>query len=557
MKSSMKNDWRGLFAPWILERGKLYFESGAVLSINKTEDGYKAVVEGSEDYNVSIDVDECGEFIDADCDYPYSEAGNYCKHEAAVLYAIENEFDDYEMSSGKESIEQPLESLDSVISSMSEEDLRAFVSEAATAWKPVRDYLYSLYSDALPEGYSDEIMAEARVCISEIKEGISNDEYYDDWNDYSGYDVVSSLRKLQSIADEKLLPLVSGKKLFRTSFSLALNILCQIPFAVLNDYGYGLEDLMDSYSHILAESYVFAADKDKNAMEAEALEIYRNKKLSSSFVSILRAFLIDIVKNMEVAEMELKAALERLVQDPESSENAEIAFSSMKVLGKSDDEIAAFYDKFQYSWAVVDKYADVLISEGKTEKAISVIQAYRNEYHEYEIRISEKLLGIYREQKAFNKLSDELVYRIFTVGHFTLEHIHELKNHASESEWHELYERIVESGYASTRLLFEEEDYNRLMAYCEKVERIERDYVVKLSEIYPDRVIAILDKNLSTDEKFMNSRNAYKSYAVSLKSVGKFNGGEELQQKHLQDVIRRFPNRPALKDELRKAGFCI
>ena len=195
----MKNDWRGLFAPWILERGKLYFESGAVLSINKTEDGYKAVVEGSEDYNVSIDVDECGEFIDADCDCPYSEAGNYCKHEAAVLYAIENEFDDYEMSSGKESIEQPLESLDSVISSMSEEDLRAFVSEAATAWKPVRDYLYSLYSDALPEGYSDEIMAEARVYISEIKEGISNDEYYDDWNDYSGYDVVSSLRKLQGM----------------------------------------------------------------------------------------------------------------------------------------------------------------------------------------------------------------------------------------------------------------------------------------------------------------------------------------------------------------------
>ena len=95
------------------------------------------------------------------------------------------------------------------------------------------------------------------------------------------------------------------------------------------------------------------------------------------------------------------------------------------------------------------------------------------------------------------------------------------------------------------------------MAYCEKVERIERDYVVKLSEIYPDRVIAILDKNLSTDEKFMNSRNAYKSYVASLKSVGKFNGGAELQQKHLRDVIRRFPNRPALKDELRKAGFCI
>ena len=85
----MNGEWKDCFSSRILNRGYEYYESGNVLDIEKTEDGYTATVEGSWEYTVTIDVDEDGDFIDADCDCPYSQDRNYCKHEAAVLYALE------------------------------------------------------------------------------------------------------------------------------------------------------------------------------------------------------------------------------------------------------------------------------------------------------------------------------------------------------------------------------------------------------------------------------------------------------------------------------------
>ncbi len=52
------NDWKHLFRTHILERGWNYHEMGAITSLDKTEGGYRAVVEGSEDYEVQIIVQD-------------------------------------------------------------------------------------------------------------------------------------------------------------------------------------------------------------------------------------------------------------------------------------------------------------------------------------------------------------------------------------------------------------------------------------------------------------------------------------------------------------------
>ena len=61
-----------------------------------------ATVSGTELYEVEIFLDH-DEVYDMDCDCPYAEDGNYCKHMAAVLYELENT-DITEKSSVKESI---------------------------------------------------------------------------------------------------------------------------------------------------------------------------------------------------------------------------------------------------------------------------------------------------------------------------------------------------------------------------------------------------------------------------------------------------------------------
>lgn len=72
----------------ILQRGNNYYRDGAVLSIEKiSENEYAAEVDGSELYNVMVEMDENGNIDDISCDCPY-DMGKYCKHEAAVLYAL-------------------------------------------------------------------------------------------------------------------------------------------------------------------------------------------------------------------------------------------------------------------------------------------------------------------------------------------------------------------------------------------------------------------------------------------------------------------------------------
>ena len=84
----MKN-WKKLFSKTILDRGYGYFLEGAVENISKEDDVISATVSGTQLYEVEIYLDN-GEVSDMECDCPYAEDGNYCKHMAAVLYELEN-----------------------------------------------------------------------------------------------------------------------------------------------------------------------------------------------------------------------------------------------------------------------------------------------------------------------------------------------------------------------------------------------------------------------------------------------------------------------------------
>ena len=75
-------DWESLFSPRILVRGMGYYESGAVTELSRTEGGYRALVEGTEDYEVEIEIKD-NRILDMRCTCPYAGDGKYCKHMAA------------------------------------------------------------------------------------------------------------------------------------------------------------------------------------------------------------------------------------------------------------------------------------------------------------------------------------------------------------------------------------------------------------------------------------------------------------------------------------------
>ena len=68
----------------ITERGKEYFDANQVLMLKQTLDGWSAVIEGSETYQVLLEGHDV--ITGWHCTCPF-EHGPVCKHVAAVMYA--------------------------------------------------------------------------------------------------------------------------------------------------------------------------------------------------------------------------------------------------------------------------------------------------------------------------------------------------------------------------------------------------------------------------------------------------------------------------------------
>jgi uncharacterized Zn finger protein len=86
-----------IFQPQILDRGFDYYQSGYVQLISQTKKEVKAVVSGYNDYEVEIEFK--GKAISRlYCDCPYFSGGSNCKHLAAVLYEVENNTNEKDLS---------------------------------------------------------------------------------------------------------------------------------------------------------------------------------------------------------------------------------------------------------------------------------------------------------------------------------------------------------------------------------------------------------------------------------------------------------------------------
>lgn len=99
----------------IVERGRLIHRSGGVEELAGDGGAWTAQVEGTDLYDVSVSLGPGGRVVEAFCDCPY-DYGPYCKHQAAVLFAIRDELSAsparQRKAAKKESIEAILERAD-------------------------------------------------------------------------------------------------------------------------------------------------------------------------------------------------------------------------------------------------------------------------------------------------------------------------------------------------------------------------------------------------------------------------------------------------------------
>ena len=102
----------------IISRGKSYYNSGSVLEVERLSmDKFGALVEGTDDYNVTVEIDRKLNVVFHTCDCPY-DWGDVCKHVVAVLFELRNNNAHFNMDAPD---------LASLLDEVDETELRKFV----------------------------------------------------------------------------------------------------------------------------------------------------------------------------------------------------------------------------------------------------------------------------------------------------------------------------------------------------------------------------------------------------------------------------------------------
>ncbi len=179
----LEHDWQDEFAPYILARGKKYYEEGRVSQIIQYGNRITAHVDGTEDYCVEIDLPG-GVPDNWLCTCPYAARGD-CKHKAAVLFAVEA--GEYTFTGDPPEFEEdiPIDHLSlpwyDAVEKLPADILRKFLWDYADRNEEIREYLSIWYLHGLPEGLLEQWKANLQSYANTKTEGrryVPEDEVY-------------------------------------------------------------------------------------------------------------------------------------------------------------------------------------------------------------------------------------------------------------------------------------------------------------------------------------------------------------------------------------------
>jgi hypothetical protein len=270
----------------MLKKGRDYFKNGAVIGLDETKKDYwQAEVEGTEVYEVEVQLKNSGQILDYFCDCPYE--GELCKHIVAVFFAIREE----RSKPGREKLKQSKrEVFESLLQKITQEEYEEFIRHYASSHKEFKaefelwfagkdnridvaqhyeelvqksiskyvdggfvDYrtAHGLYHDVrkfLDTGEElvkkknfREAFALAKVVLHEMMDVI---RYSDDSDGYMGGSISDSIRLLGEISDNKAVTTELKEQLYGFLKTSVGNKV----FFDYGDFGYELFDLFRKLS---------------------------------------------------------------------------------------------------------------------------------------------------------------------------------------------------------------------------------------------------------------------------------------------------------------------
>lgn len=543
-----------LFNETILDRGEDYYLDGRVKKIQYSDNGntVRAKVIGTEEYDVEIHFDRSErEFMSCDC--PYARDGYYCKHMAAVLYAVEDE-----TGTGLQPDEEKTPDIETMVSRLTDFQVRELLIQAAKDIPVLCDKIYYLTTRELRQ----DQLAKWQSELDEIA------EEYEDYHGFISYhNACKYADALCCFLDDRI-PALLGNQHVEAAFELTELVLRSALEADIDDDGdiQEVSDHCDSMIiHIVACStmelreklYQQTLDCAKKNMENDSIWEYTDRLeyafQDTVFKEKTLSFFMAVIENEEENETD-----PYLVQSLVLS-----CIRLMKELGKPKEEIDAFRAPFRKSREIREMELQEAIDEKDYELAISIIEGWTKEdrANEYERkRWSEKLIELYKAADKKEEYAQEVSHQVFSFTQSDLRYVVLLKQLTAAEEWEIICEKLLCAKTLQGQrlaLMAEEKMYGRLWRYIRESNDFisAKRYDKILFPHFPEEMRDFFFACVQQEMQRANCREHYRTAIRHLKEIEKYPDSVEPIRRIAEEWRTEYKRRSSMLDELKKAGL--
>ena len=559
----MLKSWECLFKTHILARGWDYYENGAVSSLERTGTGYKATVEGSYDYEVEVEIYD-NEIVDMFCDCPYAEDGNYCKHMAAVLYEIEEK--SAQMTSEvRENSTYIKTELEDVIKNIDESEVRNILLELALKDDSLQNQILTKYVDKISPVQMNRLKQEVEMIAWKYSDRSGYVDYYH---------AMDYVHDLEAFLDENVQNLID-KKLIMQAFELTNEVFHMVGNQDIDDSDGGTTWIANSCYEYWKQILDQATDEQRDQM----FQWFKGRPQNyviDYMEDYISDFLMDEFHDTSMLLEKLRM-LDELIERAGDKTDCGSLYSSyygfeniilkrlqiMKELNYSENEINEYRTKFRHFSAIRELEIKEYLDKKAYDKAIEVLEESKKldkEYAGLVSKYSEQLIQIYHKTGQQEDYKKELICQVFSCRQDNLENVKLLKATCDEEEWCTYREQILNSNSClgiKFRFLEFEELYDRLLKTIVESGSIYTldQYEKVLKKKFPDIVRDTYVNYVRKHAESVCDRKAYKGLMTYLKKITKYPDGRGKADQIAKEWKVIYRRRPAMMDELRKAGF--
>ncbi|MFA7127057.1 MAG: SWIM zinc finger family protein [Bacilli bacterium] len=569
------NSFEASFPLIILARGRAYFENGNVIDLEKVNSyQYEAEVAGSYTYDVTVKLDNNQNIVKLTCDCPY-DAGFYCKHEAAVLFALREYIED-EIEESKEDVTSE---------SGDEETFRDFLEAQPKA--TLVEFLYNL-ALSKPE---IKLMAMATFLSSSGKielemEQMLISDAFSLLHKAHRYQVDEAFRALVGVMDTvtKKINILIDQELCSDALRLALMVLHEGVTGFLGTDGYEGEAsaLMDDYiktiqsiiteeSHERTQLFMRLFDEIKLPCYDDFPE-YRYTLLDYCVL------LVDSAEQQQLLEAYLQAMMREVESAPFFSSQMS-ADPSLLVLSRLKKKCSTprAYKQFLIQHRTYPEVRRIAIElafeeqrydeverwalEGEKQTPNYRVYNYSREWQTYRCK-GYALSGNLVKQRA-------LLRNMFFL-YSDLQYYHELKDTYDTREWEAELQSLLEEMEQNlkkeksfyfwsgrklyTDILFHEGLKEKLLEVLKAHPSAIGHYYQTLLPDYATEVYSMFTQHIYSVAKGANKRGDYQRVCEIIRQLQKA-GGEREADEIIKELQLLYRNRSAFRDELKRVAL--